>query len=233
MFSPFLWQVEFESEKNRILSVMFERMQDDSSTWTQQMTQMAFIEEHNIACLDSRAIAFFLLQVAVVGHSYGHSCVQTLLPTIAAALRHQTTALFKQVLQEGSLTTSVDFVCYLTQCSASTLLALNVYGGSDAAATTIVSSLTDPVLELLRGYVRNEDTRSSCTWRKLTDYLDDMTTIVAAFCRQIGGPAMIYRRTSALAERLVLMKCSAAQLLPNCDHAFVPVCLTERLNEFQ
>ena len=68
---------------------------------------------------------------------------------------------------------------------------------------------------------------------KLTDYLDDMTTIVAAFCRQIGGPAMIYRRKSALAERLVFMKCSAAQLLPNCDHAVVQVCLTERLNELQ
>ena len=135
-------QVEFESEKNRILSVIFAKMEDDM---LQQMTPLAVILEHNsFSCLDSPAVALFLLQIAILQQYDRHDHRQTFLPGIAAALRHQTIAQIELFKRPSSVdlfcyqTNSVDFYCYQTQYAASTLLALSVYGGSDAADATIL-----------------------------------------------------------------------------------------------
>ena len=154
-------------------------------------------------------------------------------------------------------TNSVDLYCYQTQCAASTLLALSVYGGSDAATATIVSCLTDPLVEIFRSQVRTTETchdKAADTGnisimkkrqaveldnQKLIDYLLDMTTVVETLCRETNSQDMFYGRQSLLAERLVFMKCSAVHLLHNdrtrrerlLEELSIPICLTRRLSE--
>ena len=75
-------QVEFESEKNRILSVIFAKMEEQQcDDILQHMTPLAVILEHNsFSCIDSPAVALFLLQIAILQQYDRHDHRQTFLP---------------------------------------------------------------------------------------------------------------------------------------------------------
>ena len=226
MYTPFL-QVELGSEKNRILSVMFEKMDEqECDDLQQQITKLSPVLKQKMSFLDCPAVALLLLQTAFSYKPDGNDYAQAILPTVVEALRHQTKT-------QADVITGLcpaDLYCYPTQCAASSLVALHVYGEQEKEADIIIHSLTDILLEILhtQGKMVKSDEWSKIKTaddsskgkqqahnldnRKLIDYLKDMTSILESIGFEDDSRYRPYETLSGLEERFAFMKSSAAQL---------------------
>jgi hypothetical protein len=230
--SSALEQVELSSEKNRILSLIFETMDEqECNDFRQQFANLSPVLKQKMAFLDCTYVTLLLLQAVIPYKDYGENFSKAVFPAVATALQCQTNTqidLFSKNCEGGSCP-------YQTQCAASSLVALHVYAGKEEAEV-IVRSLTDSVIELFH---TKEDmwTINECRnphealqshrqadkldHRKLVDYLQDMTSIVETLCPQDDAWHMSYSYTrgSMLEERLAFLKSPVAQLCSSSMHS--------------
>ena len=207
--------------------MMFEKMDEhDCIDLQQQITKLSPVLKQKMSFLDCSAAALLILQTALSYEPEDSDYVQAVLPTVVAALHHQT----KTQVDVITGLCPADFYCYQTQCAASSLEALHVYGGQEKEADIIIHSLTDTLLEILhtQGKMVKSDEWSKIMTaddsskvkqqahkldnRKLVDYLVDMTSILESIDVEDDSRYRPYSRQSALEERLAFMKSSAAQL---------------------
>ena len=145
-----LLQASITTKKNRILSVIFQRISEMNDDFLKQISLLAPFLEQNILHLDAPSTALMLLHSAILlnpeleGSSNEEQ--RRLLSAIIAALRQQTLVVYS-LLTEAS---SVDFSCYETQCAASTLMALETYLQSGKDLSLVFRCITEPILELLQ-----------------------------------------------------------------------------------
>ena len=207
--------------------MMFEKIDEhECDDLQQQITKLSPVLKQKMSFLDCPAVALLLLQTAVSYNPDGNDYVQAVLPTVVAALRHQA----KTQADVIAGLCPADFYCYQTQCAASSLVALHVYGGQEKEADIIIHSLTDTLLEILHtqdkmvksdewSKIKTADDSSKVKEqthnldnRKLVDYLRDMSSISESIGVEDDSRYGPYITPSALEERLAFMKSSAAQL---------------------
>ncbi|XP_062519013.1 uncharacterized protein LOC134194121 isoform X2 [Corticium candelabrum] len=230
-------QAAIAREKNRILSIMFQRMSETNHDFLQQISLLAPLLEQNVVHLHAPSTALMLLHSAILLNSEvevsSNEQQRRLLFAIVAALRQQTVVLAN--LLTG--TSSVDFSCYETQCAASTLMALETYIHSERDCNLVFGCITDPILRLLQEenstkaiYDKNTTTRKSnkqfqtnpkiaLNESLLNFYFTDGIRIASVLCGS-NFPHFELSRTygiSRIDERLLVLNSPIVELMQNSD----------------
>ncbi|XP_062508756.1 uncharacterized protein LOC134184992 isoform X2 [Corticium candelabrum] len=225
-------QAAIAREKNRILSIMFQRMSEMNDDVPQQISLLVPFLEQNLVHLDAPSTALMLLHSTILLNpelDVSSNEQRGLLSAIIAALRQQTIVLAS--LLTG--TSSVDFSCYETRCAASALMALETYSQSKEDLSHVFRCITDPILQLLQegnateaiGDKETTEGKSKKHSQKnakivlnkglLSFYVTDGIGIVSVLC---GNDFRHYGYSeSRIDERLSLLKSPIAELMENSD----------------
>ena len=226
-------QAAVAREKNRILSIMFQRMSEMNDEIPQQISLLAPFLEQNVVHLDAPSTALLLLHSAILLNPElevsSSEEQRRFLSAIIAALRQQTVVLAS--LLTG--TSSVDFSCYETQCAASTIMALKTYLRSEEDLSLVFGCITDPILQLLQegnatktiGDKKTTQGKSKKHSQKtinivlnnslLSFYVEDGFRIASVLCDTTTSH--FGYSESRIDKRLLLLKSPIAELVENSD----------------
>ena len=229
-------QASTAREKNRILSIMFQRMSEMNDDVLQQISLLApFLEQH-ILHLDAPSTALLFLHSAILLNPElefsSNEEQRPFLSAIIAALKQQTVVLTS--LLTG--TSSVDFSCYESQCAASTVMALETYLHSGEDLSLVFGCITDPILLLLQEetatkvigdkkttkgkgekHLQRSATKFVLDEGLLKFYVTDGIEIANVLCGNDSRYYVNYYGESRLDERLSLLKSPVAELMKNSN----------------